>query len=77
MIKLLSWLIRPLEKNKEALNQIKKHRQLLHETNDAVDQMIAALDGETGWFECGCREKIKKECTNGTIQNTTLDHSHP
>ena len=37
--------------------KIQKHLQIIKETGEAIEKIEAALDGETGWLDCGCVEK--------------------
>ena len=58
MIKLLEWTF-PHKK-------IEEHRLILQEAEHAIEKIEAALDGETGWLNCGCVEKSEtvKESDN-------------
>jgi hypothetical protein len=60
---------RPSQKT-EILKEIEAHRELIHKADKALDRMKAALDGETGWFDCGCVKTNKnRNPSNGTCSN--------
>lgn len=54
----------------ETFKQIEEHRKIVEENIKTVSKAIAALDGETGWFECGCRP-VKHKNKNGNLNNGT------
>jgi len=61
MIKLLEWTF-PQRK-------ITEHRKILSQAGDALDRLEAALDGETGWLDCGCVEKTVPEPMEGFLND--------
>lgn len=54
------------------LKEIDSHVKLIERTDKAIERLTAALDGETGWFDCGCVKTNKnRNPTNGTCSNLT------
>jgi len=59
-VKLLSWLLSPSKKNQAILDEIEIHREIIKQTGNAVDQLMAEFNDETGNLTCGCKEKELK-----------------
>lgn len=57
---LFDWLLGTSHR-KELLDKIEEQRKELRIHEARLDKRIAALDGETGWFERTCREHIAKQ----------------
>ena len=54
------WFVRS-NQDEEIDKLIADHKALTEKADRALSQMIAALDGETGWFECSCTERVKEK----------------
>jgi hypothetical protein len=61
---------------KELMDLIDLHHSIIEETNKTLDVAIAALDGETGWFDCSCKPKNNKECDINHVRNTARSSYH-
>ena len=61
MIPPFSWIKNWWDKKRrleaEINKMIENHSRITSEADKALTQMIAALDGETGWFSCSCIDK--------------------
>lgn len=51
-----NWWKRKLHMEVEIDKMIEDHKIVTAKANDALNRMIAALDGEVGWFTCSCVE---------------------
>jgi len=52
-----NWWDRKRNMESEIDKMIEDHKEVTAKANEALNLMIAALDGETGWFSCSCVEK--------------------
>ena len=68
-----NWQNRKTQKQ-EILSQIDDTIKKTEHANRVADRVIAALDGETGWFECKFWPNPTRN-KNGTI-NSTSDHKY-
>ena len=63
-----NWKNRKSQKQK-ILSQIEETIRQTERAGRAADRLVAALDGESGWFVCECRQKNTRN-ENGTINST-------
>ena len=49
-----NWWQRKRNMESEIDKMIEDHKEVTAKANDALNRMIAALDGEVGWFTCSC-----------------------
>ena len=78
MIKCLQKYFRPINK-KQTLAEIEAHLKLNYQAGQSIDKLIAALDGETHWFECGCKEvepKKKQVNNHGSFSGAPSSQCH-
>jgi hypothetical protein len=50
------WWMEKRRQEAEINKMIDDHQRITSEAEQALDKMIAALDGETGWFTCSCKD---------------------
>ena len=49
-----NWWVNRKRQQDEINKMIEDHHRITSEADEALNKMIAALDGETGWFTCTC-----------------------
>ena len=57
---IFEYFARKQQEKDAVLATIKEHRELTQKAIKVTEDMIAALDGECGWFECVCSPKKGK-----------------
>ena len=79
-MKLPNWFSKMLNRKsqKEILAQIDEHHQITIQTNEALDKMIAALDGESEWFDCNCIQKPyrRRKTDHGSLSDNARSQCH-
>lgn len=51
-----NWWMNKKRQQDEINKMIEDHHRITNEADKALNKMIAALDGETGWFTCTCND---------------------
>lgn len=71
-------------KHDAILKSIEEHDEVTEKANQAIDMFLAAMDGESKWFECTCKEidteeklkrSTKKNDCSKPFANTSRSHN--
>jgi len=54
-----NWWLEKKRYEAEIDKMIEDHQKITSDADEALNKMIAALDGETGWFTCSCNDNRK------------------